>query len=211
MSPSRSRSPEERARERPRLAVLLLVVLALAAGCGGARPSASAIPRSLLLETRPIGEGAAFHPPRAGTVVGACARHLGARLPAHVEVFAANRVVIVAAGIGAQPPLRFSAGHLIGARCYGALVTLDPTGVVLVRRGARLSVADLFRAWGQPLSRSRLGPFNARGGSSVVAYVDGRPWPGAPGAVPLTSHAEIVLEVGPHVPPHSSYTFAPGS
>jgi dihydroxyacid dehydratase/phosphogluconate dehydratase len=36
-------------------------------------------------------------------------------------------------------------------------------------------------------------------------------WPGAPGAVPLTRHAEIVLEVGPHVPPHSSYAFPPGS
>jgi len=29
--------------------------------------------------------------------------------------------------------------------------------------------------------------------------------------VPLTRHAEIVLEVGPHVPPHSSYMFPPGT
>jgi hypothetical protein len=29
--------------------------------------------------------------------------------------------------------------------------------------------------------------------------------------VPLTRHAEIVLEVGPHVPSHSSYAFPPGS
>ena len=128
----------------------------------------------------------------------------------HVEVFAANRVVIVAAGIGAEAPLKFSAGRLIGARCYGALVTLEATGVVLVRQNAELSVADLFRAWGQPLSRSRLGPFHARAGSPVLAFVDGHPWPGAPGAIPLTSRAEIVLEVGPRVPPHSSYTFAPG-
>jgi hypothetical protein len=209
MSPSRLRSPDERARERPVLAALLVMVAALAAGCGARQP-ASAIPRSLLLETRPIGEGAAFHPPPVGSVVGACTAQLGARYPAHLEVFAANRVVIVAAGIGALAPLRFSAGRLIGARCYGALVTLDATGVALVRRNARLSVADLFRAWGQPLTRSRLGPFRARTGSSVVAFVDGRPWPGAPGAIPLTSHAEIVLEVGPHIPPHSSYTFAPG-
>ena len=198
-----------RARERLGLAALLVVAVALAAGCGGARKSAPAIPRPLLLEARPIGRGAAFHPPSAGPAVGACTRHLGARYPAHVEVFAADRVVIVAAGIGARGPLTFSEGRVTAARCYGALVTLEPTGVVLVRPHARLSIADLFRAWAQPLSMSRLGRFRTRGGASVAAFVDGRPWRGAPGSIPLTSHAEIVLEVGPHVPPHASYEFAP--
>ena len=210
MSPSVLRSPDERARERLELVVLLLFAVALPTACGDARQSAPAIPRSLLLQTRPIGAGATFHPPPSGRVMGRCIPQLGARYPAHVEVFAANRVVIVAAGIGARAPLRFSGGRVIGARCYGSLVTLDATGVLLVRRNVRRSVADLFAAWGQPLSRLRLGPFHARAGSSVVAFVDGRPWPRAPGAIPLTSHAEIVLEVGPHVPPHSSYTFAPG-
>jgi hypothetical protein len=163
----------------------------------------------LLLEARPIGKRAAFHPPSTGPVVGACTRHLGARYPAHVEVFAANQVVIIAAGVGARLPLTFSAGRVTGARCYGALVTLEPTGVVLVRPRARLAVADLFRAWGQPLSTSRLGPFHAAARTSVAAFVDGHRWHGVPGAIPLTSHAEIVLEVGPHVPPHASYTFAP--
>jgi hypothetical protein len=45
----------------------------------------------------------------------------------------------------------------------------------------------------------------------VAVFVDGRRWRGAPAAVPLTPHAEIVLEVGPHVPPHSSYAFPPGT
>jgi hypothetical protein len=51
-------------------------------------------------------------------------------------------------------------------------------------------VGAVFRSWGQPLSATRLASFRA---------------------VPLTRHAEIVLEVGPHVPPHSSYAFPPGS
>jgi hypothetical protein len=51
-------------------------------------------------------------------------------------------------------------------------------------------VGALFRSRGQPLSATRLASFRA---------------------VPLTRHAEIVLEVGPHVPPHSSYAFPPGS
>ncbi len=128
----------------------------------------------------------------------------------HIEVFAANRVVIVPAGIGTRPPVTLAAGRITGARCYGELVTLDPTGVVLVRTGTRMSLADLFRAWGQPLSPRQLTSFAALAGTRVAVFVDGRRWRGAPGSVPLTYHAEIVLEVGPHVPPHASFIFPPG-
>jgi hypothetical protein len=61
------------------------------------------------------------------------------------------------------------------------------------------------------LSVARLASFRAPAGTRVAVYVDGRAWHGMPGAVPLTPHAEIVLEVGPHVPPHSSYAFPPGT
>ena len=129
----------------------------------------------------------------------------------HVELFAANRVVLVPAGIGTRAPRGFSAGRISSARCYGDLVTLEPTGVVLVRPGAQLLLSDLFRAWGQPLAPSRLASFSATAGTQVVVFVDGRRWPGSPGSVPLTRHAEIVLEVGPYVPAHTSYTFPPGA
>lgn len=128
-----------------------------------------------------------------------------------MELFAADRVVLVAAGIGARPPLAFSAGRITGARCYGDLVTLEPTGVVLVRRGVGLRLAALFAAWGQPLSRRRLAGFAAAPGTQVAVFVNGLRWTGEPGAVPLARHEEIVLEVGPYVPPHSSYTFPPGA
>ena len=134
-----------------------------------------------------------------------------ARVGVHVEVFAANRVVLVPAGIGTRPPRSFSAGRISSARCYGELVTLDPTGLVLVRTGSRPLLADLFRAWGQPLSARRLASFSASKGARVAVFVDGRRWRGSPGSVPLAPHAEIVLEVGPYVPPHRSYTFPPGS
>jgi hypothetical protein len=143
-------------------------------------------------------------------VVGRCRPALGARLGVHVEVFAANRVVLLPAGIGTRPPRGFSAGRISRARCYGALVTLEPTGVLLVRPQARLRLVDLFRAWGQPLSRARLASFSTGGARRVAVFVDGRRWHGAPGDVPLRRHSEIVLEVGPHVPPHPSYTFPPG-
>ena len=183
-------------------------------GCGSSSPTTatgSAVPADLLAQARPIGHGARFHPPATGPVVGSCKSALGARVGAHVEMFAANRVVLIAAGIGTRPPVSYSAGRIAKAHCYGDLVTLEPTGVVLVRRGARLTLADLFHSWGQPLSAHRLASFSADPGRSVRVFVDGRPHTGAPGRVTLSPHAEIVLEVGPHVPPHSSYTFPPGS
>ena len=129
----------------------------------------------------------------------------------HVELFAANRVVIVPAGIGTRPPRTFSGGRISGAACFGGLVTIEPTGVVLVRPGVHASLADLFRAWGAPLSRSRLAGFAAPPGRQVAVFVDGRRWHVSPRRVPMSRHAEIVLEVGPYVPPHAAYTFPPGS
>ncbi|HWF52139.1 MAG TPA: hypothetical protein VG294_15975 [Solirubrobacteraceae bacterium] len=164
-----------------------------------------------MAEARPIGRGPGFQPPAPRSVLGPCRPRLGARVGVHVELFAANRVVLVPAGIGTRAPRRFSAGRIARARCYGDLVTLEPTGVALVRPGARMLLSDLFRAWRQPLSASRLATFSAPGATRVVAFVDGRRWRRSPGTVPLTRHSEIVLEVGPHVPPHSSYTFPSGT
>jgi hypothetical protein len=144
-------------------------------------------------------------------VTGRCRRGLGPRRGVHVELFGANRVVLVAAGIGTRGPLSFSEGRISGARCYGDLVTLEPTGVVLVSPGRRLHLSDLFHAWGQALSTRRLASFSASRTGAVSVFVDGRRWSGPPGRVPLLAHAEIVLEVGPPVPPHSTYQFPPGS
>jgi hypothetical protein len=181
-------------------------------GCGATagRQATSGIPAALLAQMRPVGVGPRFEPRARGPVGGACRRRLGARDGVHVELFAANRVVIVPAGIGVQPPVRESAGRIVGARCYGDLVTLSPTGVVLVRPGRPLTLADLFRSWGQPLSDGRLATFTAPRGGHVSVFIAARLRRGSPERVRLTRHAEIVLEVGPHVPPHRSFDFPPG-
>ncbi|MFZ0385715.1 MAG: hypothetical protein WAL22_08630, partial [Solirubrobacteraceae bacterium] len=137
-------------------------------------------------------------------VPGRCGPALGRRYGVHLELFAANRVVLVAPGIGVRRPWRVVGGRITRARCYGALATVDPTGVVLVRPGARLTVGDVFGAWDRPLGARRLLSFRGR----VRAYVDGRRWTRtAPAAIPLSRHAEIVLELGPYVPPHRSFAF----
>jgi hypothetical protein len=187
--------------------------LILLAACGSTqhRSGTSAPPAALLAQARPIGRGVRFQPPVAGPIIGRCRRGLGRRQGVHVEVFAADRVVLIAAGIGTRPPRRFLEGRISSASCYGELVTLDPTGLVLVRPGSHAVLADLFRSWGQPLSTTRLASFSASAGGSVSVFVDGRRWSGSPGAVPLRPHSEIVLEVGPYVPPHSVYTFPLGT
>ena len=193
-------------------AVAALISCSWLTGCGASGQVATAgIPRSLLLQARPIGSGANFRPPAPGPVIGGCRRRLGPRSGVHVELFAENRVVIVAAGIGTRPPRSFVAGRITRAACYGSLVTLEPTGLVLVREGSRPLLSDLFRAWGQPLSPRRLASFSAPAGMPVAVFVNGRRWHGSPGSVPLTAHSEIVLEIGPHVPPHTSYAFPPGT
>ncbi len=190
-----------------------LVTGVAAVGCGSTHktPATAGLPAALVREARPIGRGVRFHPPATGPIAGRCASHLGPRVGVHVELFAANRVVIVAPGIGTRAPRTYSEGRIARARCYGALVTLEPTGVVLVRPHHRFVLSDLFRSWGQPLSSRRLASFSAPAGERVRVFVDGRPWPGQPERVPLAPHREIVLEVGPFVPPHSRYAFPPGA
>lgn len=198
-------------------AAIAACLVAATAGCGESRPvpnapaeqHGSSALRSLMLEARPIGRGARFHPTAGRETVSSCRARLGARTAVHVELFAKNRVALLPAGIGTAPPRTAYDGRITDAGCYGPLVTIDPTGVVLIRAGVKAQLGALFRTWGQPLSDHRIASFRAPAGTRVNAFVDGRRWRGAPGAIPLRAHAEIVLEVGPYVPPHRSYTFPP--
>ena len=82
--------------------------------------------------------------------------------------------------------------------------------VVLVppidRAAPPVALGKLFAVWGQPLRRTRMAGFRGR----VRAYVNGERRPGAPGAIPLRPHAQIVLEMGAYVRPHARYRFPPG-
>jgi hypothetical protein len=94
----------------------------------------------------------------------------------------------------------------VGGRCWYPAVTVDPTGLVEIERGRRISLGALFDVWGQPLSRRRLLSFRSR----VLAFVDGRRWHGDPRRIELERHRQVVLEVGGYVPPHRVYRYPPG-
>jgi hypothetical protein len=215
-------------------ACLIAIAAGLAgAGCGTAAPAGPASPppaqaraaeRALLVDlarTRQVGRGAAFRPPPYGAAVAVAAQvgplRCGRVGPhpygAHLELFAAGRGVLVPAGIGIAPPQRRRRAVVIGGRCSYPLRTLEPSGVVEVDpvKGRRApTLGELFAVWGQRLSARRLFGFTAAPGAGVVAYLDGRRWAGDPRAIRLRRHAQVVVELGPHVDPHPTYSFAPG-
>jgi len=183
-------------------------------GCGAtsrARAAGAPLPASYIPLS--VGPGPRYQPrvvrrsarsPVAGLT---CRRDLGARVGAHLELFANRHVVLIAPGIGVVGPLR--AGPFVrGGSCYFPVVTLGPTGVVEIRRDARPpTLGDVFAFWGQPLGQTRLAGF---AGHPVHAFVDGRPIAGDPAEIRLRGHEEIVLETGGYVVPHDSYRFADG-
>ena len=166
----------------------------------------------------PIGVGARFHPGPTNALVHArapirglrCEPEQGARYGVHVELFADGLVVIVPPGIGVAPPFRRSGAFVTPRGCTYPLRTLDPTGVIEVHPVRKLTLEDLFAVWGMPLSSTRLVGFRTTASEPVRGYIGGKEWHGSLTAIPLRRHAEIVLELGPFIPPHRSFLFRPG-
>ena len=120
----------------------------------------------------------------------ACARGTGVERRVHLELFANGFVVIVPARIGVR-----------SARCRARTWTSEPTGVVRFYGAATLD--DVFAVWGLPLGPTRMLGFRG----AVRLYRNGSRLRGDPRRVPLRDGDELVLEVGPYVPPHRSYRF----
>jgi hypothetical protein len=124
----------------------------------------------------------------------------------HVELFADRRVIVLPSGIGVASPLRKTGATVVPDGCVYPVRTLAPDGVVEVQTGRTLTLADVFRVWGEPLAGGRLVSFSG----AVRAYVDGRRVHGPVGAVRLVRHAQIVLELGAYLAPHPFFLFPGG-
>ena len=147
----------------------------------------------------PVGSGRGYLLPaatsrvlHAARVAGyACGRGSAARDEAHVELFARGLVLLVPQGIG------------VGPGCSYPVRTTQPTGVVEFVAAAHPTVGSLFAVWGQPLGPRALAGFRGR----VSAWVGGKRWHGAVASIPRTEHAELVLELGSYIPPHTFVLF----
>jgi hypothetical protein len=164
----------------------------------------------------PIGRGPEFLPPaappavRRGLPVGdlRCTAG-GTRFGIHLELFARGRVVVVPSGIGVASPFSRDGAYVVARGCTYPIRTRAPTGVVEVVRGRPLRLGDLFAVWGQPLAPTRLASFTTSARRPVRAYVGGRRWRGPVREIPLSRHAQIVLQVGAYIRPHARFVFPP--
>ena len=165
----------------------------------------------------PIGIGPKFRLPAASPAVAraapvgrlACLRSDPARERAHIELFANRRVLLLPPGIGMAPPLRRHGADVLSARCSYPLRTTDPTGVVEYVPSARPTLADLLRGLGSAALRAPACGLPRATGRRGRGMGRRPPRRGDVGAIPLTRHAEIVVELGGYVPPHTSFRFPP--
>jgi hypothetical protein len=117
----------------------------------------------------------------------------------HLTLFVNGKPRRVPAGVGIWPPLgpqnyRFGQFGVTQGNCQSWLSTHYSDGLIHTEAPIQrsLKLGEFFDLWGQPLSRSRVGP--ARG--AVTAIVNGSVWTGDPRQIPLLKHSQIQLEVG---------------
>jgi hypothetical protein len=196
------------------LVTVIAMLLGVLAGLMGGAPQA-VHPAAAMPVMTPIGVGPRFRLPAAGPAVHHrapvgglfCSQPAARVAAAHVELFANGRVLLLPPGIGVAPPVARQGARIVSGGCGYPLRTLDPTGVVWLGRGHGLTLGSLFAVWGQPLGGHRLAGFRAR--SQVRVYVDGvRRRGGAVRSTPLTDGAEIVVEIGRYVRPHTMFGFS---
>jgi len=139
-----------------------------------------------------------------------CAGAPGPRFGAHLEIFVHGLDVVIPAGIGIAPPHRRDGAYVRGGGCSYPVRTSEPTGVIEVRPGRRLTLGHFFALWGQPLGPHRLLGFRVPARGELRAFVDGRSWRGDPRAIPLRRHGSVVVELGRHVTRRPVYLFPDG-
>jgi hypothetical protein len=102
-----------------------------------------------------------------------------------LEIYARGKRVQIPANIG----IVGTSGIML---CIYWLHTHDDTGLIHVEAPmGSFDLADFFAVWGQPLSRTQIGPYRGR----VTATVNGKPYAGAPGTIPLEDNERVVLRV----------------
>ena len=108
----------------------------------------------------------------------------------HLDIFVNGHRVTVPASIGIST--------LGGGVFFSPLHTHDTSGIVHVESATvrEFTLGEFFGVWGVKLSSNCIGGYCNKGGSTLRAFVDGRPVAGDPADIPLLSHEEIVLAYG---------------
>jgi len=119
--------------------------------------------------------------------------HIHARL----TIFVNGRPVRVPAGVGIAEPQAVQTTRgpvVVRGACFSWLHTHAADGIIHMESPIQraFTLGNFFDVWGQPLSRTQVGPASG----NVTALVDGKVWLGDPGDIALRAHRQIQLEVG---------------
>ena len=121
----------------------------------------------------------------------------------HLTVFVNGAQRTIPAGVGVDPPITRDnyrpspIGPQFGetpGQCLAWLSTRYADGLIHVESSEQrtFTLGDFFAVWGQPLSKTELGPEQGE----VTAIVDKQAWTGDPADIPLASHTQIQLMLG---------------
>jgi hypothetical protein len=117
----------------------------------------------------------------------------------HLAIFVNGQPRPVPLGIGMVPPAlvqKSSTGDFAegSQTCIYWLHVHAQDGIVHIESPVAKNylLTQVFDIWGQPLSSTRIGSNTGH----VTATVNGKPWTGDPGQIPLTEDAQIVLNLG---------------
>jgi hypothetical protein len=191
--------------------------LAFTGGAGAHPPAAGTAPLTTLgrlrpapplgppgPETSPIESGPKLAPagslPPGASIDGIqCQRgeQVALHIHARLTIFVDGHPKSVPYGIGILDPQTAPTGvgpFVVGGACFSWLHTHAADGIIHIESPVQrvYTLGNFFDIWGQPLSKTQVGP--AKG--NVTALVDGKVWVGDPGDIPLNAHSQIQLEVG---------------
>jgi hypothetical protein len=119
--------------------------------------------------------------------------HIHARLTLFVD--GKSEKVPYGVGIASPQAEQTARGPFVAnGACFTWLHTHAADGIVHIESPVQrtFTLGNFFDVWGQPLSRSQVGP--AKG--TVTALFNGKVWLSDPRDIPLSAHAQIQLEVG---------------
>ena len=94
------------------------------------------------------------------------------------------------------------------SRCIYWLHTHTPDGIIHIEapRDRSFALGDFFAVWGQPLDRMHAASATTKKRESMRVFLNGVRYTGNPAQIPLTAHADIVIEVGPPFRKHAPFT-----
>lgn len=121
---------------------------------------------------------------------------------AHLTIYVNGAMRPVPAGIGIVAPENSSpAGQPemdSASQCYYWLHTHAQDGVIHIEapNNTTYTLGNFFGIWRQTLSATQVGSATGK----VTAYLNGKPFTGDPATIPLTSRADIQLDVGTATP-----------